>query len=312
MKISFKCKVDSKTILSQPVKLSGDKYEYVFKTNQRNEIAEIEIISKVQNPKDYRADFIQSKDSKVPHQLILKGDHLLRDIIVEEFQKLESLMSFSFNLKKIYWESPTVNFIAETEDEKKRLNVSSFTREDKESDDEVRIEAKHLQDMFSTKERYNDLIILKSFFREGVNEFKQSRYINAFFNFYFVIEGIYGNRKTKNIEKEFLASREFTTNLEKIIKEHIGTNRECLSDIHQWLKSRNQPFDVEGVTRLMVILRGEVHHYTAKKTSLSIPFHNKRFRQIAFLAMGLALHGILQRIVAINRKHLNLGPEEPA
>ena len=68
------------------------------------------------------------------------------------------------------------------------------------------------------------LTTIESFWREGENEMFAGRFINAFYNFYFVLEGLYGNRKWRNddLEAEFNASAELKASLDHLVLSRDG------------------------------------------------------------------------------------------
>jgi hypothetical protein len=66
------------------------------------------------------------------------------------------------------------------------------------------------------------------------------------------------------------------------------------------LNERKQPYSADGIIRLIVKLRGEIHHYGGKKNSLGTPFNHRYFKYIAFIVQAFALHSILQKMVIIN------------
>jgi hypothetical protein len=59
------------------------------------------------------------------------------------------------------------------------------------------MDGRSLSELIDVKDRYSSMIVLIAFFREGKNDYIEQKFINAFFNFYFVLEGMFGNGKTK-------------------------------------------------------------------------------------------------------------------
>ena len=58
-----------------------------------------------------------------------------------------------------------------------------------------------------------------SFWREGSNDFEEGHFINAFYNFYFVLEGMYadGKFKTDPVVAEFKKSAELRQSLGRFV-----------------------------------------------------------------------------------------------
>ncbi|NVM03924.1 MAG: hypothetical protein HWN67_16450, partial [Candidatus Helarchaeota archaeon] len=122
------------------------------------------------------------------------------------------------------------------------------------------------------------------------------------FNFYFILEGLYGNRKTKNkaVEHEFKNSNEFQEIVKWIIEE-LNKAPKHLEKINQMLKRRNKNLNVEGIIHLIVSTRGDLHHFVNNPNKpQGTPFNHKEFTSIAWVAQGLAVRAILQKILEIN------------
>ena len=70
----------------------------------------------------------------------------------------------------------------------------------------------------AVKDKNHDVVL--SFFRRGTNDIKRDEYIEAFYDFYFMLESPYGNGKTKNtaIERELISSELLEGYINKIVK----------------------------------------------------------------------------------------------
>jgi hypothetical protein len=147
------------------------------------------------------------------------------------------------------------------------------------------------------------MIIPKSFFREGINDCQSFRYINAFYNFYFIIEDLYGNGKNKNaaVMHELETSEDFKSFVQWML-EDIRAHRKHYKNINIHLKEMHENYDVEGIIHLLVHMRGRLHHFSGKSSLLQgNPFNQNTFQTIAYLAMGLAVKSILQKILKIKQ-----------
>lgn len=300
MKFLLQCKVESKIIIEKEISVTEGERAYIFIPNNEGILSEIKIISNVKNPEKFYSE-IKPGVQDIKCDFIIKRDTNLYEDMINDFQKLESLLSIN-NLKKIHWETPKEEYIPESKEEKDALKMLSFNYTKKYSDPPTHLREQDLAKTIRTKDRYETLMIPLSFFREGVNEFKQYRYINAYYNFYFIIEGLYGSGKTKNkdVEREFLKSKEFMQIAEDVKKEFIDNDKEYLNNINSLLIERQQPYSTESIIRLIVKIRGEIHHYTGKKKSIGIPFNHRYFKYIAFVVQALALRSILEKTVEIN------------
>ncbi|POZ87766.1 MULTISPECIES: hypothetical protein [Petrotoga] len=143
------------------------------------------------------------------------------------------------------------------------------------------------------KEIYEHLIIPLSFYQEGRNEFELKRYINAYYNFYFYLEDLYGNGKTKNyqIRREFLKSNQLKEAVSKTIEEFKnGPSKKHYKNLKSFLKLESCSYDIEGVISLIVKVRGNLHHFSQKSSKkLGHPFNQKDFETMAFLLMSICV-----------------------
>lgn len=306
MKISLECAVESKIIIQKDIKISYNHKAYFFKKNPDGFLNKIQIIADIENPEKFYSE-VESKPNKYI-AINIKGniDHDLYDNIISEFQELESILSFnSNNLEKIYWESPDLNLICETEEEKQKVKLQGWKFENEYLNPPSNADEQYFKTVIETKNRYSSLTIPKAFWREGINEFNSFRYINAFYNFYFILEGLYGNKKTKNrdVAAEFKKSSEFRE-FTKWIIDGINSSPKHKNKINEMLKYRNKSLDEESIIDLIIKTRGDLHHFanTDKKVQ-GTPFNQNDFESIAWVTLSLAAKAIIKKIFHINLRY---------
>ncbi|GAG61785.1 unnamed protein product, partial [marine sediment metagenome] len=102
------------------------------------------------------------------------------------------------------------------------------------------------------------------------------------------------------VEREFEKSKEFNEFIEWMI-DHLKKAPRHLKKINEMLKYRNKNLDVDGIIHLVVATRGDLHHFAddTNKTR-GTPFNHKEFESIAWVALGLAIKAILQKMIEIN------------
>ena len=205
-------------------------------------------------------------NGKVKANIVIEGDREEYLELIREFQELESMLCFSTNgsLKSIAWDSPKEEFVPETDEEKKRVHVSSFSLTKEWPDFSGSLNAQQFNRIISTKERYVSLVIPKAFYKEGLNEFNSKRYINAFYNFYFILEDIYGEGKARNkdIAESFRKSNDFTEIMEWMLRDVLGKYRRHGDNIQRFCKEEGVTYDVDGLIDLLQKIRGNLHHYS--------------------------------------------------
>lgn len=304
MKYSLECRVDSKIFMERGLKIVRGKKEYIFTPNNDGMLAFIKIITQVDNPERFYSK-IEDGDEKVKLHIAIERDATLYDELESDFQYIESALAFIGKLQRIHWSDPKQEWIPETDEEKSKLKVFSahFTR--KPSEIPTRLKDECFVDVLRQKDRFDCLTTLKSFYRKGKNSFDQALYIDAFYNFYFIIEDLFGEGKTKNkqIEESFKTSTELKRIIKWIMDTFINTNEKHHKSISNILREKNLQNTPEGIIKLLIRMRGQLHHYTSKSSlKQPTPFVQMDFESLAFLVMGIATESILNEMVKIDTK----------
>ncbi len=310
MKFSLECKVDSTIKLPNNILVSYNELEYYFYCGNDKNFNIMKIVSKVSDPSKFYST-IEAGDSHTPHKITLNGDKELYQKLIKEFQLIEAALTLN-GMKKIYWNQPKYEVIPETDEERSKLAVYSFEHKLEYPKREVELNESALSKIIKTTSRYSELLILENFLREGQNEYTQFRFIQAFYNFYFVIEDLYGGGKTKNdqIESNFKASADLTKILGIVLKT-IETTPKHKATLERFLKEKGLEFSAINIIHLIVLIRGSLHHFSGKSTlRQGTPLNQEEFETIAFLLYGIALHAILFRIVEINNRPEHLISDE--
>ena len=306
MKYSLECSVDGKVMIGETIEIAKGTKNFVLIPNKQGWLSSIKIIVKVAEPEKFHPR-IEPGDGRVKAKIIIERDPELRQELIREFQELESILSFDTHgcLKSIRWDEPKEEVIPETDEDKARVSVSGFQFKKNYPDYAAKLDQKTFEGIVQSKHLYVSLMVPKAFYNKGVNEFHLRRYINAFYNFYFVLEDLYGQGKTRNkdIANAFKNSTEFKESFVWVIKNHIDQNKRHRANIQKFCAEEKVAYDVDGIIELLQKVRGNLHHYSGKSSKhLGSPFNHEDFESIAFLTMGLAVRAILQRILEINRR----------
>lgn len=305
MKYSLECKATGKVMIKKRIQVKEGIREYILTPDEKGWLSSIKIITEVSDPKKFSSR-IEPGNGKVALNIIIDGDRELKEQLIWEFQKLESLLSFNTDgsLKTINWDEPQEDFIPENEEEEKQVSVRNmyFTKEYPEYPSQLREEL--FAEIVDTKEYFIPLIVPMAFYREGMNEFHSRRYINAFYNFYFVLEDFYAQGKTKNkdIGDAFIESKEVREFMRWMIEDNLVKYDKHRTNIQKFCVEEKVSYGIDGLINLLLKVRGNLHHYSGKSSKhVGTPFLHEDFQSIAFFAMGLTIRAILQRIVEINR-----------
>lgn len=303
MKLKVEYEVESKTKLAKETEILLDDKAYTFYLNEEGFISKIAITAPVKDPTKFYSTIIQTPGQVSKAHFYIKKDDELYDEIIKEFQDLESLLSFSFNLRGINWNSDHYEVICETDEERDLTNIFSWSTRKEFPDEPVALTEDQLRETLSRRKRLSRLTTFMSFYKEGKNDYHARKFINAFFNFYFILEGMYGKGKTKNrdVANEFKKTVELREFIENIIENHIKVSPEHLAKVTQMLKDRHMTIGIDAIVELIVRTRGDLHHFINNPNRLQgTPLNHPEFHSAAFIVMGLSLNAILFRIVDIN------------
>ena len=127
-----------------------------------------------------------------------------------------------------------------------------------------------LQKVIAAKSKFQSLVIPLSFFREGRNDYNECRYINAFFNFYFILEGWYGGGKTKNylVEESFRKNADFVS----VINTTLSKMKIKEPEKYKFVVTQaGDPPDIDKIIKWLVATRGKLSSLYKSKPKRSNP-----------------------------------------
>lgn len=304
MKYSLECDVTGKIKIDKTIEVTEEDKTYILMADSKGFLSSVKIVVKLSNSQGFGSRLEPGK-GKVAAVLTIEEDPEQYQNLIRELQELESVISFDSGgcLKSINWATPKVEIIPESDEEKERVAVHAYHFKKEYAPRIGRITEEQLRGTIRSKHLYRTLIIPKAFFREGANEFEQRRYINAFYNFYFVLEDLFGMGKTKNkqVASAFRRSKEFLDYV-KWAKGHIDMDKRHRGNIERACAEENVTYDIDGLIDLLLKVRGKLHHYSSKSSKhKGSPLNHDDFESIAFFTMGLAARSILGNIVKINQ-----------
>jgi hypothetical protein len=231
----------------------------------------------------------------------LTGDPALSSRLSQHLQALESHLAFSSGgaLESIEWSTPEELRIPESDEEKPLAAISGFRVNYPGNRQNVvlipEVAAQLIAAVF--REDDDDLVVLKAFWREGMNDYNDRRYIQAYYNFYFVVEGLYANGKSSEAQvlKAFQRSSELNEITEHAVK-NIQADEAHWQRMREILSSMGCDETPEGFQQLLVRLRGALHHYSIKNRRVQAnPLAELQFHTAAWFAMHFALLGLLHQ-----------------
>ncbi len=285
-------KLDADSVYHQPYRLEVDHFILDVILDHNKVVEALNIALRVKNYQDFLPEVSSDIESRIT-QIKLR-DSSLSFFLIDLAQHIEALGSFWFGIKKIYWESPKRGWIAETPEEEKDLEfiTNDFQRESHENRCYREMVPQMLESLIKNRKLHRNLVLPMSFYREGCNEFSSKRYTSSFINFYFYLDDLYGQGKTKNKEVEnlFKSSKHIKNAFEEAIRFFQDKdNSENLEELKEFLTMERKTLSVDGLIELIVQIRGNLSHFSQKSSKKGHPLNQRDFRSVALLMKSICI-----------------------
>ncbi|MFA4965323.1 MAG: hypothetical protein WC709_06775 [Thermoleophilia bacterium] len=297
--------VDANAV-SEPFALDLPPYRVEVAVDQDGFWSEVRITKRVA---DWRACLLQpvvSHEAPPPTANVrpLSEAHLdksgdvadLRDLL----RHVESFCGYVMGVEYVDWFCPKLEWIAESPEEEAGLTVSKWDVHYDLDPPPVQVDPTLLAKAILNRPEMSYLDVPLSFFREGRADYGQRKYINAFFNFYFFIEGLYagGRSNEKDVVGKYLQSGQLTHSAARTLQrlesmtDPVG-GRHALN-LRVFLGELGFAWDPEGLLRLVVRMRNKLHHYSHRSQGVRLghPLNQSDYESLAALAMGLCVECI--------------------
>jgi hypothetical protein len=126
-----------------------------------------------------------------------------------------------------------------------------------------------------------------TFYQRGAADARAHRYIEAFYNFFFFLEYLFGNGKsgTKATVAEFLSQKILVDTVEKVIKEKLFAGI-----VSPEFASKICGMSTEELLRYIVVTRGTLHHPNKNRSASWHPDRQREFDEVATLLQLFCLN----------------------
>lgn len=231
-------------------------------------------------------------------KITVGGDRQLYDRLVSELQFPESDLSFASvaSLVKVQWENPSIEFIAETAEEQDLNPIAALSMSREYPPVRAIFSSANLNSILTESSTLSQLRICKAFWRDGHTYFREFKYIQAFYSFYFVIEDFFAGGKTseKRVLAQFKSSPSFNEIAAAGFTGVIVEERHRLN-FEQLFSTEKLSFGTEDLPKLLFRVRGRLHHFSSRSSlAQGTPFNHERFETISLLLMHMATRTIQQ------------------
>lgn len=277
MKVSVAC----------PMAVRGTVYEL-----ERNSKGIVEYISATVAIND-ESQWPQVTKSSTPGvALDIKMSSAAFPVIEMELRVVEGLLAF-WGVESIDIKNAEEFWIPDNDAEKERLNLFSMKRSFKAlTDDELHPTSFDLvARSFIAALDSKDIEIPLSFYRKGRIDSRERRYIDAIYDFYFVLETVYGDGKTKNYQvKQALQENAELCQLVQVIlaDEFLLATIAREPKLIKSFEKKYRNLSVQEVLSNLVELRGFLHHHARGRPGIWHPEDHSRFEIDAIVLEYLA------------------------
>jgi hypothetical protein len=199
--------------------------------------------------------------------------------VQRELRALQGLLSL-FGLHSIEMERPEVRWIPESEDERSQLHIFSYKATAQPlADEEVwPMPFDVLARAILAADAATDIEIPLNFFRRGMLDVYEQHYIEAIYDFYFILETLFGKGKFKSaaVSSAFLDSSQLRSCVERAVADP-GPMIMLDSRARTTLERSYGKLSVEDAIGKMVELRGYLHHHTSKRRGIRNPEEQHKY-----------------------------------
>lgn len=210
--------------------------------------------------------------------------------VQRELRSLQGLLSV-FGFHSINLEHPSIEWIPETEGERDALPLLSFsTKRSPLPDNEIPPVSFDLAARaVMACDAATDIELPLNFFRRGMLDFNDRNYIEAIYDFFFVLESQYadGQFKKSAVLEAFSRSAELCSFVEQVIATPSALLRHEASVQAEFDNSYGRMTVSEALDRV-VELRGRLHHQTPKRRDNWHPEDQSRYEVDALFLQAVS------------------------
>ena len=223
------------------------------------------------------------------------------DRLVEALKALYAHLSFSRGQGAVFaMDFDNIEHLPVADGDEDIGNVASYRLQREYPAEAEQLDGDAFRRLIHNMPRYESLTAAKELFRRGLVFYRNHAYFCAFVHFIFIVESFYADGKTGKaaVITAFKKSAEFGRIIGYVLTEmpSKATGR----GVMQLVKKAGCQWTTDGIMEFLYDERGRLLHYF-KATNQFNPFTEDEHQPVAFLAMSVGCHAILQKTVAINQ-----------
>ncbi|HRI03293.1 MAG TPA: hypothetical protein PLL77_06085 [Pyrinomonadaceae bacterium] len=220
-----------------------------------------------------------------------------RDDIIGEVRSIEGGLCL-WGLDEIDIDSMQIEWIPDTPEDTAKLQLTAFTACERSRSERTRGPAP--LDLYVRtiliRDKLADIETPLNFYRRGRLDLGERRYIDAIYDFYFVLENLFANGKFKSSQviAEFCKSEELTVAFDYLKaaedhREHFPA--ESMDEYKERFLHKTNP----EIAKYLVETRGFLHHHTARKSGTWHPARQREYRLDAIIFANVCTQILMGR-----------------
>jgi hypothetical protein len=319
MKYKLRAKVEGDLFLARAnstIAAQRENLTFELESDDRQRIIAISVCRPVPPEKAsaHRAVIMHTPDAQAKSHIEFHADKELHVQLVRELQGIESILAFNWRghpLKRIRWSESEMSLLPETPDEEARVQLWSMSVGRSVPKTPQLVKEESFKTLVLCAPWYDRLTVSVGFWREAGNQMEAGNYVQAFCNYFFVVEDLYADGKTaeRQVLRAFADSAEFCEICTSTLPRFFGRGDTHELALRRFFEAEGCEPNVPGLQKFLFRMRGNMHHYFGKSPRPHpTPFNQDEFHAVALVALYISTVALSRQVLALNKKH---GPAKP-
>ena len=285
MILLIECKVDSDTLIDEVIEWQVNSYVFKLYPNERKKFGSISVESKFQNYQNHIPKVI-IEANKIATIEFPEGNFYPEQLSM--LQYIESFSALDLGVRKIHWDNPTINWIAENDEE--RIAIKRYNKTTDYPDNNRKITLGWFQNAITHRRMVGHLTEPLSFYRIGINHYNQHTYIQAFLHFYLMLEGVFcnGNTNKKITIDFFMKAPHLAYGINSVLESFenpINKKHKDWFDNYTFINPETGKDPIRKMVNIFFDERGKLAHYSNNTDRKRNNFEDWKYQSLAAICM---------------------------
>lgn len=299
--------VQSNSYTVQPITVETPDFIIVFKSdtekNESNDKVKIKnsitISAKIVDYEQYLPKLEVNSLGKGHHSITVNNSMPIRNEMIEMLHYLESMGTFWFGVRKIDLNKVEENWVPESEEEKKQIQLNSWAVNRRYQIRPEQIDPLTFAKIVAKKKDFDHMTVPLAFYRVGEMEFQNFNYYLSFFSFFLFLDSLFGEGKfkTDQLIEAFKKSDLLKTAIEsayRFLEKPENEKRKTITEKIFTDKNKNLK-NVDNVIEFLISTRGELFHFSLNDTREKIHMLNQeKFEPVSFLVLMICVNVVVR------------------